>query len=80
MNYNYFFNDELILSIPYLKFKKNIISLIKSDDEISNFCKFKKEGIFIYINFQKMLLPIVFTIILFSLNLNIYYKFKKKLI
>ena len=77
---NYFFNDELILSIPYLKFKKNIISLIKSDDEISNFCKFKKEGIFIYINFQKMILQIILTIILLSLNLNIYYKFKKKLI
>ena len=75
---NYFFDDELVLSIPYIKFKNKIISLIKSDDEIRKFCQFKNENFFIYINFQKMLLPIVFTIILFSLNLNIYFKFNKK--
>ena len=75
---NYFFNDELILSIPYLKFKKKIISLIKSDDEIRKFCKFKKKNIFVYINFKKIILQIILTIILLFLNLNIYFKFKNK--
>ncbi len=48
---NYYFNDKLLLDIPYQDFKNKIEKMLWTQKEIENFCKIKKEISFIILFF-----------------------------